>query len=100
MTAKNLNEPAKLLKALGNPVRLKMVLAFLENEKNCLCEIQPTLKLSQPTLSRHLGVLRNCGALECKKVNNRIYYKVKDKRVHGILKALEIKAKGKGATDE
>lgn len=88
MTAKKLNEPAKLMKALGNPVRLKMVLAFLENEKNCLCEIQPTLKLSQPTLSRHLGVLRNCGALECKKVNNRIYYRVGDRKVVAILEAL------------
>ena len=90
MANKVLDDSAKLLKAMGSPVRLRMIAAFLENEKNCLCEIQPMLKLSQPTLSRHLGLLRSSGVLECRKVNNRIYYKVKNKKVHHILKVLGI----------
>jgi ArsR family transcriptional regulator, arsenate/arsenite/antimonite-responsive transcriptional repressor len=94
MANKTLNDSAKLLKALGSTVRLNIVITFLANEKNCLCEIQPMLKLSQPTLSRHLAVLRNAGILEDKKVNNKIFYKVKDKRVVVILKALGIYAKG------
>lgn len=95
MAKKVLDDSAKLLKAMGSPVRLRMIAAFLENEKNCLCEIQPMLKLSQPTLSRHLGVLRNCGVLECKKVNNRIYYKVKGRKVVAILRTLGLIGDGK-----
>ena len=100
MTNKTINESAKLLKALGSPVRLRIVAVFLENEKNCLCEIQPLLKLSQPTLSRHIAVLRDCGILKHNKVNNRIYYKIKDTAVKKIFAALGITATGKDGRHE
>lgn len=93
MADKTLNDSAKILKALGSPVRLNILLSLLNNEKNCICEIQPLLKLSQPTLSRHLAVLRNAGILEDTKVNNKIFFKIKDKRVLTILKSLGLDIK-------
>lgn len=53
----------------------------------------PELKLSQPTLSRHFAVLRNSKVVKNKKVKNKIFYSIQDKRVLAILKSLGFKTK-------
>ena len=47
----------RLLKALGDETRLRMV-ALLAHGELCVCHLESALELSQPTASRHLAVLR------------------------------------------
>ena len=51
---------SELLKALGHPVRLRMVEGLLKHECN-VNKIVKALNLPQSTVSQHLGILKNRG---------------------------------------
>jgi len=48
------------MKALSDPNRVKIV-KMLQCKMMCVCEIQPTLEIAQPTVSNHLKVLEDAG---------------------------------------
>jgi len=83
----------KILKALSDETRLKIVESLLDGEK-CVCEIFPYLKRAQPTVSIQLGKLESQGILESRREGKKIFYRIKDLRVCDIFKALGY-AKGK-----
>jgi ArsR family transcriptional regulator len=76
-----------LLKALADETRLKIV-EFLLNGEKCVCEIFPHVKRTQSTVSIHLGNLEETGILASKREGKKIFYKIKDKKVCDIFKAL------------
>ncbi len=88
--AENIRIAARFFKDLGNPVRLKILLILLKEEK-CLCEILPQFKISQPTMSRHLSVLKEHNLISFRRESNKIIYSIKDKKVVAILKAYGFK---------
>lgn len=61
------------LKGLADANRLR-VLAVLRDRELCVCELCNALKLSQSTLSTHLIVLRDSGAVQTRKEGKWIYY--------------------------
>ncbi|MBM4554964.1 transcriptional regulator [Prescottella equi] len=69
---------ARMFKALGDPVRLRMLslIASHENGESCVCDISPAFDLSQPTISHHLKVLREAGLLDCERRGTWVYYRV------------------------
>ena len=83
----------ELLKALANETRFKIVEYLLEGER-CVCEIFPYVKRTQSTVSIHLGDLEDVGILESRRQGKKIFYKIKDKRIENIFKALD-NSKGK-----
>src|SRR5919198_1392661 len=50
---------AKVFKALGDPVRLRLLsmIASRDGGEVCVCEMTPAFALSQPTISHHLKLL-------------------------------------------
>jgi len=57
----NLKEMAKIFKALGHPIRIKII-AHLKQVDQCICgEIVDILPLSQSTVSQHLKHLKEAG---------------------------------------
>ena len=51
---------AEVAKALGDPIRLQFVDVLRKHAgKVCVCELVPLFDVSQPTLSHHLGKLRD-----------------------------------------
>jgi ArsR family transcriptional regulator len=67
---------APLLKALADPVRLRllsMVAAHAGGEA-CVCDLQEGFDLSQPTISHHLKVLHQIGLLDRDKRGVWVYY--------------------------
>jgi DNA-binding transcriptional ArsR family regulator len=82
-----MKENIKLLKALADDTRFKIVEYLLEGEK-CVCEIFPHVKRTQSTVSIHLGNLEDVGVLESRRDGKKIFYKIKDNRVCDIFKAL------------
>ena len=56
---------AALLKAVADPVRLQLLslIRAAENHEACVCDLTPSVGLSQPTVSHHLKVLAEAGLL-------------------------------------
>lgn len=79
---------SELLKALGHPVRLRIVKGLINNECN-VNKIMNALKIPQSTASQHLGILKSRGVVAARKDGVRTCYYVKDERVKRIVKMLE-----------
>jgi len=78
-----------MLKALADPVRLRLLslVASHEGGEACVCDLLDAFDLSQPTISHHLKVLHAAGLLEREKRGVWVYYRVAS-RVLGDLGAL------------
>ncbi len=64
---------ARLLRALGDETRLRIV-ALLTQGELCVCHIEAALDVSQPNASRQLGVLRSAGVVRPRREGNWVYY--------------------------
>lgn len=65
----------ELFKALADATRLR-ILALLVGGETCVCEIHDTLKLPQPTVSRHLAYLRRSGLVATRRQGLWIHYRL------------------------
>src|SRR5215469_5905249 len=66
---------ADVAKALGDPVRLQLVDVLRKHAgKVCVCELVPLFKISQPTVSHHLKVLREAGIVGSERPGLWAYY--------------------------
>ena|ERR1700738_1467979 len=81
-----------LLKALADPTRLTMMAALWKAEAPiCICDFTASLDLSQPTISHHMGKLRDAGLVEADKQGIWIYYRLRENlpdSTHGVLSQL------------
>lgn len=70
-------ELSRMFKALGDPVRLRILslIASHEGGECCVCEITPAFAVSQPTISHHLKTLRDAGLLDCERRGTWVYYR-------------------------
>lgn len=75
---------AKIFKALSDPVRLT-ILDFLRDGEKCVCEIIPHVNLLQPSVSRHLKILKNCGIVKYRKDGNRRLYSITNPQIFKII---------------
>ncbi len=71
-------ELAALFKAVGDPVRLRLLslIASHENGEACVCDLSTAFDLSGPTISHHLKVLRVAGLVVADRRGTWIYYRV------------------------
>lgn len=67
---------AKIFKALGDPVRLRLLsmIASRSGGEVCVCDLTPAFDLSQPTISHHLKLLRQAGLIDCERRGTWVYY--------------------------
>ena len=81
LTAQAAAELAVKLKALSDPVRLRLlsVVASHAGGEACVCDLSVGIELSQPTISHHLKILRTAGLLDSERRGSWVYYRV----VHG-----------------
>ncbi|MGH3633339.1 ArsR/SmtB family transcription factor [Mycobacterium sp.] len=89
---------AAVLKALGEPTRLRLVslIAAHEGAEACVCNLTEPVGLSQPTVSHHLKVLVDAGLIEREQRGKWAYYRL----VPGVLDAVSIAITAMGATSE
>jgi ArsR family transcriptional regulator, arsenate/arsenite/antimonite-responsive transcriptional repressor len=87
---------APLLKALADPVRLRLVsiVAASEGGEACVCDLNDAFDLSQPTISHHLKVLHDAGLLDRSKRGVWVYYAVRRE----VLADLAARAASPGVT--
>lgn len=70
---------APLLKALADPVRLRLMslVASHAGQEACVCDLTDAFELTQPTISHHLKVLHQVGLLDRSKRGVWVYYRVR-----------------------
>jgi ArsR family transcriptional regulator len=86
MTADQAGQVVPLLKALADPVRLRLMSMVLshENAEACVCDLLPTFDLSQPTISHHLKVLHESGLLNREKRGVWVYYQARPEAMEAM----------------
>ena len=79
MTADQAEQVSGLLKAIADPVRLRLMSLILSHQggEACVCDLNDAFDLSQPTISHHLKVLHQAGLLDREKRGTWVYYKAK-----------------------
>jgi ArsR family transcriptional regulator len=70
---------APLLKALADPVRLRLMslIASRPGGEACVCDLAGAFDLSQPTISHHLKMLHEAGLLDRDKRGVWVYYRAR-----------------------
>ena len=70
---------APLLKALADPVRLRLMslVASHEGGEACICDLNEAFELSQPTISHHMKVLHEAGLVDRDKRGVWVYYRIR-----------------------
>jgi len=77
---------SRICQALGDPKRVLILYALSEDVK-CVSELVEELGLPQPTVSRHLAVLRARGLVHAEREGTAAYYSLVDPR---IIEALDM----------
>ncbi|MBW8710730.1 MAG: helix-turn-helix transcriptional regulator [Mycobacterium sp.] len=78
LSAEAAAELAVKLKALSDPVRLRLlsVVASHAGGEACVCDLSAGIDLTQPTISHHLKILRTAGLLDSQRRGSWVYYRV------------------------
>jgi ArsR family transcriptional regulator len=89
LTAAQADQVAPMLKALADPVRLRLMslIASHEGGEACVCDLNDAFDLSQPTISHHLKVLHESGLVSREKRGVWVYYRARTQAL-GDLAAL------------
>lgn len=72
-------ELARVFKAIGDPVRLRLLslIASHSGGEACVCDLTGVFDLSGPTISHHLKVLREAGLITGERRGTWVYYRVR-----------------------
>ena len=75
-----LDEATRLIRAFGDPVRLRLLNLLGAGREVCVCHLHEALELPQPTVSRHLAWLRNERLVVGRKEGLWVYYRLASPR--------------------
>jgi ArsR family transcriptional regulator len=81
---------SRVFRALSDETRVRIV-ALLGHGELCVCHLENALALGQPTVSRHLAVLKAAGVADSRRDGSWVYYRLVEQdapAVQGILDAL------------
>ncbi|MEI6702004.1 MAG: metalloregulator ArsR/SmtB family transcription factor [Deltaproteobacteria bacterium] len=67
---------AQTLKALSDPIRLRIVLLLQAEGELCVCDLMAVLKLPQSTVSRHLAYLKRSCWVDIRREDVWMHYKL------------------------
>lgn len=79
-----LEEAARLFRALGNETRLAILRQLRERGEVCACDFLACCDLAQPTVSHHLRVLREADLVNTEKRGLWVYYTLNEQKVAAL----------------
>ena len=82
------DKQSNMLKALGHPIRLKMVFGIAKYGCH-VNKMVEKLGLPQSTVSQHLSILRNAGVVTFEKKGLQSCYCLADNKIIKLLKTLK-----------
>ncbi len=87
----NLKKITRVLKALADENRVRILCLLKEKENLCVCEIREIIGLSQPTISSHLKILENNELISFDKEGKWVNYSINsylDVRIKQIISSI------------
>ncbi len=82
---------ARVLRALGDPARVKILNALARTGAAvCACEFEPSLGLSQPTVSHHLKRLTEVGLLQREQRGRWAYFSLRPGALRDLAALVQI----------
>jgi DNA-binding transcriptional ArsR family regulator len=66
----------QLLAALADPTRMEILRELAGSAEVCACDFTSCCGVSQPTVSHHLKVLRDAGAVVSERRGNWVWYRI------------------------
>ncbi|HJV67765.1 metalloregulator ArsR/SmtB family transcription factor [Ideonella sp.] len=78
---------AELFSLLSTPVRLKIISALCNGEKN-VSQLLDEIETTQPNMSQHLSTLYRAGVLGRRRDSTQIYYRLQSERVATLCRAV------------
>ena len=78
---------AELFSLLSTPIRLKIISAVCNGEKN-VSELLGEIETTQPNMSQHLNTLYKAGVLGRRRDGVQIYYRIVNDRVVTLCRAV------------
>jgi DNA-binding transcriptional ArsR family regulator len=85
VTTKNFpKQLASIFRVLGQPARLRIILALGEGEA-CVCHLESALKLRQAYLSQQLMALRDAGIVTGRREGRNIFYRLSNPQILDII---------------
>ncbi|GAA2346417.1 metalloregulator ArsR/SmtB family transcription factor [Saccharopolyspora halophila] len=90
LSAEQATELARTFKAIGDPVRLRLLslIASHAGGEACVCDVTEAFDLSGPTISHHLKVLREAGLITGDRRGTWIYYRVRPEALRQLSESL------------
>jgi ArsR family transcriptional regulator len=90
LAADEAEDLARVLKALADPARLRLlsVIQAADGGEACQCDLTAPVGLSQPTVSHHLKVLHDAGLVAREKRGPWAYYRAVPARLAAVAAAL------------
>ncbi|MEI6285920.1 MAG: metalloregulator ArsR/SmtB family transcription factor [Bacillota bacterium] len=85
----NFDYHADIFKALGHPVRVRIVAGLIQKHECHVGKMAEGLGLPQPLVSQHLTILKAAGVIEGFRNGTQICYKVVNDDVRKLFTALE-----------
>jgi ArsR family transcriptional regulator, arsenate/arsenite/antimonite-responsive transcriptional repressor len=79
---------AARFKALADPTRVEIVRRLACCDECCVCDLNDSFDLSQPTISHHLKVLRDAGLVEATRRGTWAYYRLVPDAVRALRQTL------------
>jgi ubiquinone/menaquinone biosynthesis C-methylase UbiE/DNA-binding transcriptional ArsR family regulator len=83
----------KLLRALSDPTRLRIV-ALLETDELSVNELQEITRLGQSRISTHLGLLQDSGLVQSRREGKRTFYKLSPGTVGAVRQFIDLAVAG------
>jgi ArsR family transcriptional regulator len=86
LTMEQAEQIVPMLKALADPVRLRLLslVASHEGGEACICELNDAFELSQPTISHHMKVLYEAGLVDRDKRGVWVYYRIRSQALASL----------------
>jgi ArsR family transcriptional regulator len=91
MAKRSTDPDIQLLAALADPARMEILRELAGSSEVCACDLTTCCDVRQPTVSHHLKVLRDAGAVRSERRGNRVYYWVSpdlNERLAGIAQTI------------
>lgn len=93
LTAEQSAAIAPMFKALGDPIRLRLMSMIASQPEACVCDLTGAFDVSGPTISHHLRVLREAGLVDCERRATWVYYWVRPEAVRQLGALLDLSAR-------
>jgi DNA-binding transcriptional ArsR family regulator len=86
-----LAEYARKLKAIGHPIRLRLLILINRREDPCVSDLWRCLEQPQPVISQHLAILKQNGIVSAEVQKTKRVYSIIDPFIAELVKEIDSK---------